>query len=212
MLSCNVGEILAIFVASLMNLATPLLPIQLLWVNLVTDSLPALALGTEKMEKDIMRRKPVPPGEGFFAGGLWMDILLEGCMVGALALLAFVVGCNTYGALEVGRTMCFAVLSLCELTHAVNMRTTQPLYTVGAFSNKKLNIAILVCVLLQVSVIMIPALTGVFHTVTLTPAQWAVVAGLSLVPFAAMESGKLLTSARARTKAGSVRKGTLRAK
>lgn len=92
LLSCNIGEILVIFISSLMGLPAPLLPIQLLWVNLVTDSLPAMALGVEAVDRDIMRRKPVPPRQSLFARGLGFDIAVEGMMVGALALLAYMLG------------------------------------------------------------------------------------------------------------------------
>jgi len=200
LLSCNIGEILSILAASLLALPTPLLPIQLLWVNLVTDSLPAMALGTEQIESDIMQRRPVPPGAGFFSNGLWLDIALEGLMVGGLALLAFLLGCSYFGTLEIGRTMCFAVLSLSELVHALNMRSTHSVFRIGLFSNKKLSLSILICVLLQVSVITVPMLAPIFDTVALDGPQWAAVTGLSLAPLAFVEAGKLFSNSNKKLK------------
>ncbi|MBQ4626424.1 MAG: cation-translocating P-type ATPase, partial [Clostridia bacterium] len=116
LLSTNIGEILAVFASSLLGFSAPLVPIQLLWVNLVTDSLPAMALGTEKPEKDIMSRKPLSPSKGFFSDGLWLDITLEGLLVGTLTLLAFSLGALVFPSadnLALGRTMAFCTLSFC---------------------------------------------------------------------------------------------------
>lgn len=125
LLSSNIGEILTIFVAMLLGWAAPLLPIQLLWVNLVTDSLPAIALGMEPAEENIMERPPRKNTGSLFGDGLGSRILLEGVMIGVLALLAFGIG-HVYFDQEngyaVGRTMAFAVLSLSQLVHAFNMR------------------------------------------------------------------------------------------
>lgn len=200
LLSCNIGEILTIFFASLLGMPSPLLPIQLLWVNLVTDSLPAMALGTERMEKDIMQRKPLPPNSSFFSGGMGLDICLEGLMVGALALFAFLFGWHRYATLEHGRTMCFAVLSLCELVHAINMRSSHSIFRTGLFGNRKLTLSIIVCIVMQVAVITVPALNPVFDTVPLYAEQWFFVAALSIVPLFAMECGKALDSVRKHTK------------
>ncbi len=192
LLSCNIGEILVILAASLLSLPTPLLPLQILWVNLVTDSLPAMALGTERMEQDIMKRKPVQPGKSFFADGLGLEILLEGMMIGALALAAFLLGYHHYGSLAIGRTLCFAVLSLSELAHTINMRSSHSIFKLGLFTNIKLTISIVLCVFLQVAVIMLPALSGIFDTVYLDGTQWGAVALLSLAPIAMMELVKLV--------------------
>ena len=149
LLSCNIGEIITVFVASLMRLPSPLLAIQLLWVNLVTDSLPALALGVEPKDRDVMNRKPVPAGQSLFAEGLWKRIMLEGGLIGSLSLLAFVIGRAFYDlpgtAPAVGRTMTFAVLSISQLVHAFSMRSEESLFSIGVFSNRKMIGAFLIC-------------------------------------------------------------------
>lgn len=192
LLGTNIGEIVAVFAASLLGFSQPLIPIQLLWINLVTDSLPAMALGTEKTEKNIMQRKPISPKKGFFSDGLWLDIMLEGLLIGILTLLAFSIGSLIYGSLELGRTMAFATLSFCEIAHAVNMRSSLPLYKAGIFSNKMMNFAVLVCTGVQTAVMVIPSLADIFGTVPMTSAQWAVVAALSLVTLVIGEAGKMV--------------------
>mgnify|MGYP001622981431 FL=1 len=196
LLSCNIGEILLVLAAFLLNLPTPLLAIQLLWVNLVTDSLPALALGAEPAEKDVMHRKPAPRDSGVFSGGLGASIVVEGCLIGALALLAYTIGRVFFDgpaqAPHVGRTMAFAVLSLSQVAHAFNMRSEHSLFSIGFFSNPKLNLAAAVCILLQVSVIAIPAAAALFRAVPLTGAQWAITASLSLSPVLWVELEKRL--------------------
>ena len=187
LLSCNIGEILLIFVSSLLGMPPPLMPIQLLWVNLVTDSLPAMALGVERTEKDIMRRKPVPPGQSFFAGGAGLDILLEGILIGLLALGAFLLGLGRFGSPAVGRTMCFAVLSLSELCHTMNMRSRKSIFQAGLFGNRKLTLSVLLCAALQIAVITLPPLMPIFGTAALNAAQWGAVAGLSIAPVLVME-------------------------
>ncbi len=195
LLGTNIGEILAVFAASLLRLDAPLIPIQLLWVNLVTDSLPAMALGTEKIEKDIMKRPPVSPQKGFFSDGLWIDISIEGMLVGTLTILAYLIGNFMFGAhsgLLLGRTMAFCTLSFCEIIHAVNTRSSLPLYKAGFFSNRMMNLAVILCSAVQASVVIIPPLAEVFGVIPLNAVQWAVVAGLSLVPLIAGELGKAL--------------------
>ena len=190
LLGTNIGEILAVFAASLLNIAPPLLPIQLLWVNLVTDSLPAMALGTEKNERNIMMRPPVSPKKGFFADGMWLDISLEGMLVGTITVLAFLLGNRI--DLVIGRTMAFCTLSFCEIAHAINMRSTQPLFKIGLFSNKTMTVAVAVCCAVQASVILIPPLAEIFGVTALAAPQWITVALLSVVPLAVGEAGKIL--------------------
>ncbi len=190
LLGTNIGEILAIFAASLLSLPAPLIPIQLLWVNLVTDSLPAMALGTEKSERNIMTRPPISPKKGFFADGLWLDISLEGILVGTITVLAFLLGNKT--SLVLGRTMAFCTLSFCEITHAINMRSVQPLYKAGFFSNKTMTLAVIICFAVQASVIVIPPLAEIFGVTALTASQWLTVAALSFLPLAVGEAGKIL--------------------
>lgn len=203
LLGTNIGEILAVFAASLLGFAPPLIPIQLLWVNLVTDSLPAMALGTEKNEKDIMLRKPLSPSKGFFSDGLWLDITLEGMLVGTITLLAYSIGFYIFGtrnSLLIGRTMAFCTLSFCEIAHAVNMRSSQPLIKAGILSNRMMNLAVGVCVAFQCAVVVIPKLSEIFGVISLTGKQWMIVAGLSLIPLLVGETGKTACSMNKRLK------------
>lgn len=215
LLSSNIGEILTIFVAILFGLPTPLVAVQLLWVNLVTDSLPAIALGVEPTARDIMQKKPVPQSKGMFADGLAFRIICEGIMIGSLALLAFVIGFHYYDtplfykSLEgqnlpdampgtyvpwVGRTMSFAVLSLSQLFHSFNMRSDHSLSEIGIFTNKKLVYSFLICSALQMSVIMVPQLAKIFQVVPLNFRQWAITLFLSFVPIIAVEIQKKINS------------------
>lgn len=191
LLGTNIGEIIAVFAASVLGFGAPLLPIQLLWVNLVTDSLPAIALGTEKTEKNIMHRQPVPPSKGFFADGLWLDITLEGAFVGALTLLAHAIGNFIFGG--VGGTMAFCTLSFCEISHAVNTRSSESILKAGIFSNRMMNVAVTVCAALQAAVVCIPQLASLFGTTPLNAPQWLTVIALSSMPLAVGEVGKLLS-------------------
>jgi len=197
LLSCNIGEILTVFVSFLLRLPTPLLAIQLLWVNLVTDSLPALALGVEPIDDKIMERKPVKPNESIFSGGLGYSILVEGCFIGALALLAYSIGRIYFdtnpAAPYIGRTMAFAVLSLSQIVHTFNMRSSRSVFQTGIFANPKLVLAAIVCTALQLSVIVIAPLAVIFKTVMLNSLQWMIVALLSLIPLAVVELEKLIT-------------------
>lgn len=191
LLSSNIGEIITIFAAMCFGWATPLLPIQLLWVNLVTDSLPAIALGLDPAEPDIMERPP--RREGSLFGGMESRIAVEGMMIGMLALLAFGIGHIYFDAEKtytVGRTMAFAVLSLSQLIHAFNMRTEHSLRTLPIGSNPYLEWAFLIGCLLQVGVIMIAPLAEIFRVCPLGWEEWLIVAGLSLVPLPVVELEK----------------------
>jgi Ca2+-transporting ATPase len=195
LLGTNIGEILTVFVSSILGLATPLLPIQLLWINLVTDSLPAMALGTEKAEKDIMSRKPISPKKGFFADGLWLDITLEGFLIGTLTILAYLLGFYALGAHQdvmLGRTMAFTVLSFCEIAQAINLRSSLPLYKAGFFSNKMMNTAVIICSVVQASVVIFPSLARLFGVTVLNSTQWLIAVLLSLVTLFIGEVGKII--------------------
>ena len=195
LLSSNIGEILTIFVAMLLGWAAPLLPIQLLWVNLVTDSLPAIALGMEPAEENIMERPPRKNTGSLFGDGLGGRILLEGVMIGVLALLAFGIG-HVYFDQEdgyaVGRTMAFAVLSLSQLVHAFNMRGEGSLGKLPFCSNKFLLMAFVVGVVLQCVVIMMPPLAGIFQVEPLNGEQWLLTAALALAPLPLVELEKAI--------------------
>ncbi len=196
LLSCNIGEILVVFAAFLLRAPAPLLAIQLLWVNLVTDSLPALALGADPIQQDVMEEPPHKKGEGIFSGGMGFSVAVEGCLVGALALLAYTMGrvfFDTDPAQPwIGRTMGFTVLSLSQLVHSFNMRSEHSVLKLGIFSNKKLVGACALCAGLMLSVVLVPALSAVFKTAALTGLQWLIVLALSLFPLIAVEGEKLL--------------------
>ena len=192
LLSCNIGEILSLFLAMLLGWAAPLLPIQLLWVNLVTDSLPAIALGLEPTPDSVMEQPPRPRQAGIFSGGLGSRIGVEGAMIGALTLLAFCLGRRSGGEL-VGRTMAFAVLSLSQLVHAFNMRSEDSVFRLRPGSNPFLWLALGVGLCLQTAVVQGPKLRQVFGTVALTAGQWGFVALLSLLPLGLVELEKFLS-------------------
>lgn len=193
LLSSNIGEIILVFFAGLMHLPAPMLPIQLLWTNLVTDSLPAMALGTEKADSDIMTRPPVDSKKGLFTRGGWLDIALEGIFIGALALLGFTLGNSLWG-LEAARTVCFCTMSIGELMHAYNSRSKFSLFKIGFFSNKKMNLAFFICLFLQVAVVMLPSAAALFSAVPLTLLQWGLVAGLVGALLVAVEISKRVKS------------------
>lgn len=127
LISTNIGEIVTIFTGLLLGLESPLVAIQLLWVNLVTDSFPAIALGLERPEKNIMERKPTDSRKGIFADGLWSKIIVEGAMIGLLTLVAFLIGNRLY-SVEVGRTMAFVALGVLELVHSLNIKSEQSIF------------------------------------------------------------------------------------
>ena len=127
LISTNIGEIVTIFMGLVLGLKSPLLAIQLLWINLVTDSLPAIALGLEPVDKDIMNKKPRDSKKSLFADGLWSKIFIEGTMIGMLTLLAFSLGNNLYGV-EVGRTMAFVSLGMLELVHCFNIKSEESIF------------------------------------------------------------------------------------
>lgn len=196
LLSSNIGEILTVLCAFLMRLPSPLLAIQLLWVNLVTDSLPALALGAEPARHDIMEKPPENSGKGIFSKSSVRSIVIEGCFIGALAFLAYTIGRVFFDVGSdpvIGRTMTFAVLSLSQLVHAFNLRSEHSLFRTGILGNPKLIGAFLIGAVMQIAVISVPALAAVFKTVPLAAEQWLIVSGLSLVPLAVVETEKLLS-------------------
>ena len=195
LLSCNIGEILTILCAFLMRLPSPLLALQLLWVNLVTDSMPALALGVEPAGDDLMEHPPLNTSKGVFTSSMTKSIIVEGCFIGALAFLAFTIGRIFFDTGQepiVGRTMTFAVLSLSQLVHAFNLKSSLSLFKTGISGNMKLVGAFLLGLIMQVSVITVPALNSVFRTVPLSLSQWLIVAALSLSPLILVELSKNL--------------------
>ncbi len=195
LLSTNVGEIIAVLAAFILHMPSPLLAIQLLWINLVTDSFPALALGIDPMDKKIMQKHPNNTQKNLFAGGLWYNILVEGSFIGAIALLAFTIGRVFFDESSIpiiGRTMAFAVLGLSQIIHSFNVRSEKPLKETGFFGNKYLIGAFLLCSFLQISVVTVPSLCVLFRTSTLNLMQWIIVLLLALSPLAISELEKYL--------------------
>ena len=189
LIATNIGEIVTIFLGLVLGLKSPLLAIQLLWINLVTDSLPAIALGLEKPEADIMDKKPRDSKKGIFADGLWQRIITEGTMLGILTLVAFSVGNYLYD-IEVGRTMAFVSLGLLELVHSFNIKSEESIFKVGLFENKYLLGAFILGALLQIVVVVIPPVAEVFKLVPLTQVQWMYTFGISILPLVIMEIQK----------------------
>lgn len=169
MLGTNIGEVITVFASMLLWHKTPLLSMQLLWSNLVTDSLPAIALGMEAVEADVMDHKPKPKDEGIFAHGLGVRVVLQGLMFASLTLIGFVAGENVTGMLEGGQTMAFMVLSLSQIVQAYNMRSEHSLFKIGPFTNHKLNWAALASIALVCLVLFTPV--GVAFGLVILPSK-----------------------------------------
>ena len=191
LLATNIGEIVTIFIGLLLGMKSPLLAIQLLWINLVTDSLPAIAIGLEKPDKNIMNRRPREAKKSIFADGLWGKIFVEGTMLGMLTLLAFSIGNNLYGV-EVGRSMAFVALGMLELIHSFNIKSDESIFKIGILENKYLIGAFILGTILQVVVVTLPIFAGIFKLVPLNGTQWLYTIGISILPIIIMEAQKKL--------------------
>ncbi len=192
LLSANVGEVFLIFIASLFNLGNPLTPILILWINLVTDSLPALALSMDPAERDIMTRKPRDPNKGFFSKGMIWRIFYQGITIGVISLVAYKIGFHD-GGQPLGQTMAFAVLGFSQLLHVRNLHSNRiSSFRTSILSNKMLLGAIFVSGLLLAAVLLIPPLMGIFGVVTMDATHWIYVALLSAVPIVVVELVKLI--------------------
>lgn len=194
LLSCNLGEVLIVLISILMDLPVPLIPIQLLWLNLVTDSFPALALGVERGEADIMEEKPRDPDEPILDTEIKITVAIQSIAITVATLLAYFVGLKWYG-LESGinhaRTMAFATLIICELLRAYSSRSIdKTVFELGVFTNKKLVFATLFSFLLMLVVIYVPVLNDAFGLMDLGPKEIAVVLGSALIPLVAGEIQK----------------------
>ena len=190
LLSCNIGEIVALFIAVVLGAPLPLLPIHILWVNLVTDSLPALALGLDPAEPDIMKRKPRDPKKSIFANGLGFTLIVQGIMIGLLTKIAFQIGMMQ--DLSVGRTMALCTLCLSQLAHSFNVRSSdKSILKIGIASNKHLIKANICSAILVISVTVIPALRDIFKLSNLEFVNWITIILLSLVPLIIVEFSKL---------------------
>lgn len=208
LLSCNLGEVVAIFLSILFFWPLPLLPTQILWINLITDTLPAIALGVDPGEKDVMKHKPRNPKESFFAKGAGVRAIIGGVLIGLLTLTAFFVGLNEHGytltssnipddVMIYARTMAFVVLAASQLFYSLTMRNSiKSIFQIGVFSNKVLIGAIVVGLLLQLGVISIPFFASAFKLQFLSLLDWGVVILLALIPLAVNEVLKIFLRAR----------------
>ena len=196
LLSCNIGEIFTIFVATLLGFdQMPLVPVQLLWLNLVTDSLPALALGVEPVEAGVMEQPPREASSGLFDAQFSIRLAWQGLMVGGLTLAAYFLGFTRLAVPgmegESANTMAFATLTLCQLFHAFNVRSeARSLFAQGVLSNPAMNRAFLAGLAMQLSVLLVPPLQGVFSVVPMTVPQWVTVLALATAPIPICEAAK----------------------
>jgi Ca2+-transporting ATPase len=202
LLSCNIGEIITIFVATLLGFhQDPLVPVQLLWLNLVTDSLPALALGVEPVEEGVMTQKPRDARESLFANGFAFRLAWQGIMVGVLTLIAYYLGEYVLSdpglADATANTMAFATLTFCQLFHAFDVRSERAsLFHIGVFSNRAMNKAFFVGLVMQLAVLCLPPLQKIFSTTALSAVEWIVVLLLALTPLVICEIAKALHRSR----------------
>ncbi len=192
LLGTNIGEVITVFIAMLLWHKTPFLSMQLLWINLVTDSLPAIALGMEPVEADVMEKKPKPKNEGIFANGLGIRVVFQGLMFAVISLIAFWIGWQESDAnLAVGQSMAFMVLSISQVIQSFNMRSDRSLFKIGFFTNSKLNVAALISLLL-VAVVLFTPVGIAFGIEILSLKQYLIALGLIIIPTVIMEFSKLL--------------------
>jgi Ca2+-transporting ATPase len=203
LLSCNLGEIVSVFASVLFFWPVPLLPTQLLWINLITDTLPAIALGIDPGDKDVMKKKPRDPKESFFAHGAGVRAVVGGVLIGTLTLAAFYFGLREYGyslgaqnipenVLTYARTMAFVVLATSQLFYSLTMRNpSKSILQVGLLSNKYLVGAIIIGIILQIGVISVPFLASAFKVQQLSLGDWDLVMILSLIPLIVNEIIKI---------------------
>ena len=195
LIATNIGEIVTIFVGLLLGVKAPLLAIQLLWINLITDSLPAIAIGLEPPNKNIMNEKPRNAKKSLFADGLWGKIVVEGVMLGMLTLVAFSIGNKLYGV-EIGRSMAFAALCMLELVHSLNVKSDESIFKAGLFENKYLIGAFILGIILTIVVVMVPAFAQIFKLVPLNIMQWMYTIGISILPLVIIEAQKRLNEVK----------------
>lgn len=199
LLSCNLGEVICIFVATLLNFPIPLVATQLLWINLVTDTLPAISLGLDNSNHDVMDEKPRSPKESFFAKGAAFRAFIAGTLIGIFTLLAFYIGIRESGisnindirnltetdpALIHGRTMAFIVLTVSQLFYSFSMRIdNKSVFKIGIFKNKYLNLSFLIGIIMQIILINIPFIAKIFKVTSLSILDWDIVILLAIIPF-----------------------------
>lgn len=176
LLSCNLGEVLTVLLASLLNVSTPLLPIQILFVNLATDGLPAIALGMDSSEEDNMNNLPIKKNESIFSNGLWEKIIIRGSLIGVCTILAFLVG-SFYGfSIETSRTIALGTLIISQLLHVFECRSEKKsLFEINIFENKTLLVTVFISMVMVVSIIYIPFFSKIFHTTRIDFYQWCII-------------------------------------
>lgn len=191
LLSTNIAELIVVFLAMIIWKESPFISIQLLWINLVTDSLPAISLGVEKVDDDIMDYSPKPKNESLFSHGFGLRIALQGLLFSIIVLGAFFIGkAITNGNTMGGSTLAFMVFSLIECFHAYNMRSNHSLFKIGFFSNKKLNISTSISILLICFVLFVPGVNEAFNMIYLPYYGYLIGIGLSFIPLIFMECSK----------------------
>lgn len=195
LLGTNIGEVLTVFLAMIFWQISPFISIQLLWINLVTDSLPAIALGMEKVENDVMEHPPKPKDEGIFAHGLGVKVVIQGLMFAALTLGALHLGRyigaqNGIDSQAAGSTLAFMVLALCQVVQAYNMRSSHSIFKIGVFGNKMLNIAAIVSLVMVSFVMLVPGVNDAFGMTYLPFWAYFIGIGFALVPVLVMELSK----------------------
>jgi len=213
LLSCNLGEVLCVFIATLFGWAIPLVATQLLWVNLITDTLPAISLGMDPGDKEVMARKPRNPKESFFSEGAGMRSIVGGVLIGIFTLIAFYLGIIHSGNISIslvkennsatreiltyGRTMAFIVLTFSQLFYSLSMRNSKKtIFEVGFFGNKFLIGSIVIGIVLQIGLTSIPSIAQMFKVTAIDSSHWGMVIGLSLVPFVVNEIIKVISRRR----------------
>ena len=212
LLSCNLGEVITIFASILFFWPVPLLPTQILWINLITDSLPAIALGIDPGDKDVMKKKPRNPKDSFFAEGAGFRAIIGGTLIGILTLLAFYFGLAEHGyrltsndipekVLTYARTMAFVVLAASQLFYSLTIRSaTKSIFQLGLFSNKYLIGSIIIGFILQIGVISIPVLANAFKVHNLSLRDWGIVIVFALIPLFVNEIIKIFMRAAEKNK------------
>ncbi len=191
LLGTNIGEVVAVFFAMILWNVSPFLSMQLLMINLVTDSLPAIALGMEPVESDVMKHKPKPKNEGLFAHGLGIKVVMQGFMFGVLALAGFKIGENVTGTLAGGQTLAFMTLACSQITQAFNMRSEKSIFKIGFFTNKKLLWSCFISFALVALVLFTPVRIA-FGLVVLPWKLYLLAVGFAILPIIIMEIAKFI--------------------
>ncbi|MDR1364295.1 MAG: calcium-translocating P-type ATPase, PMCA-type [Oscillospiraceae bacterium] len=198
LIATNIGEVVTVFLAFVLKLPTPLLAIQLLWINFVTDSFPALALSVEPIEEDVMKRKPIDTKKSMFSGSFGYNMIIEGCFIGVVGLLAFILGLRLFDSNPLdpisGRTMAFVTLGLSQFAHAFNVRSEKSIFKTGISGNPKLIWATILCVFLQIIVTILPQFNDLFKTECMNILQWLIVLPLACLPIFITELEKFIAN------------------